>query len=248
MSENQNALMVTDLSQLPSVQIGSNEDFEELAKSSDFLGRLQLYTKGKAVNRGLVRPGHYGIPDGDEEVVDLGDAIDLLPLARRPKALDMSDTEAVIAVYDVKSPEFQRIQTQAGEKESHCMYGPSLLVYERSTGRFLEFFCGTKSTRSEAKKMFPFLPLTQAAIDEMAKKGEDVSGLQPHGPLPMTLKSKLVEKGTYSWHVPVVVKCSTPFTRLPKPEAILHEIQKFLTIKTDGTERAADDGKKTRAR
>ena len=26
--------------------------------------------------------------------------------------------------------------------------------------RFLEFFCGTKCSRSEAKKVYPFLPLT----------------------------------------------------------------------------------------
>lgn len=229
MSEDKNALAIVDLNQLPSVQIGSDEDFDAIAKSSDFLGRLQLYTKGKAVNRALVRPGHYGIPESEEEVIDLGDSVDLLPLARRPKAIDMSDTKAVIAVYDVKSAEFQRIQVQAGEKESHCMYGPSFLVFERSTGRFLEFFCGSKSARAEAKKVFPFLPLTQPAIDAMAERGEDVTGLQPHGPLPLTLKSKLVEKGSYSWHVPVVQKCSAAFTKLPKPEVIIHEIQRFLT-------------------
>ena len=243
----QNALIPVDLDQLPSVQIGSDEDFEQIAKSSDFLGRLQLYTKGKAVNRGLVRPGHYGIPESDEEVIDLGDSVDLLVLARRPKALDMSDTEAVIAVYDVKSAEFERIQAQAGERDSHCMYGPSFLVYERSTGRFLEFFCGTKSSRAEAKKVFPFLPLTQPAIDAMAERGEDVSNLQSHGPLPMTLKSKLVEKGTYSWHVPVVQKCSTPFSKLPKPEVIVREIQKFLS--SEGSEaKAAEETKPARAR
>jgi hypothetical protein len=248
MSENTN-LVPVDLNQLPSVQIGTDEDFAEIAKSSDFLGRLQLYTKGKAVNRGLVRPGHYGIPEGDEEVIDLGDCIDIIPLARRPKAIDMSDTEAVICVYDVKSAEFQRIQAQSAEKESHCMYGPSFLVYERSTGRFLEFFCGSKSARSEAKKIFPYLPLTEAAIKAMAEKGDDVTGLVPHGPLPVTLKSKLVEKGSYSWHVPVAVKCSTPFTKLPKPEVIVKEITRFLTIQGDqGTTVKEPEGKKQRAR
>jgi hypothetical protein len=248
MSENTN-LVPVDLNQLPSVQIGTDEDFAEIARSTDFLGRLQLYTKGKAVNRGLVRPGHYGIPESDEEVIDLGDCIDIIPLARRPKAIDMSDTEAVICVYDVKSAEFQRIQEQSAEKESHCMYGPSFLVYERSTGRFLEFFCGSKSARSEAKKIFPYLPLTEPAIKVMAEKGEDVTGLVPHGPLPVTLKSKLVEKGSYSWHVPVAVKCSTPFTKLSKPEVIVKEITRFLTIQGDqGTTVKEPEGKKQRAR
>lgn len=249
MSENTNALIPVNLEQLPSVQIGTNDDFDSIAKSSDFIGRLQLYTKGSAVNRKLVGPGNYGIPEGKDDVIDLGDEIDIIPLARRPKAIDMSDTDSVIAVYDVKSAEFQRIQAQSAEKESHCMYGPSFLVYERSTGRFLEYFCGTKSARSEAKKLFPYLPLTQAMIDSMAERGEDVTGLAPHGPLPVTLKSKLVEKGTYSWHVPVVVKCSSNFTKLPKPEVIVAEIGKFLTIQGDqSTVVKEETGKKSRAR
>ena len=60
---------------------------------------MQLYTKGKAINKGQVRPGCYGIPEG-EEVIDLGDTIDILPLARRPKAIDMTDKDAVIVSYD----------------------------------------------------------------------------------------------------------------------------------------------------
>lgn len=248
MATTENALIAVDFNQLPSLQIGSNDDFDAIAKSSDFLGRLQLFTKGKAINKGLVRPGHYGIPEGDDEVVDLGDAIDLLVLARRPKAIDMSDTDAVIAVYDTKSAEFIRIQNQSAEKESHCMYGPSFLVYERSTGRFLEYFCGTKSSRGEAKKIFPYLPLTEAMIREAAARGEDTSEMQPHGPLPLTLKSKLVEKGTYSWHVPVVVKCSTPFNRLPKPVVLIAEIQKFLTIEGNKSEKVEETQGKRRAR
>jgi hypothetical protein len=244
-AKSDNALVALYLNQLPSVQIGSNDDFDAIAKSSEFLGRLQLYTKGKAVNKGLVRPGHYGIPESDEDVLDLGDSINLLVLARRPKAIDMTDTDAVICVYDVQNPEFQRIQAQSAEKESHCMYGPSFLVYEESSGRFLEFFCGSKSARSEAKKIFPYLPLSQAAIDTLAAKNEDTTGLVAHGPLPLTLKSKLVEKGTYSWHVPVALKCVSAFTRLPKPEATVREIQRFLTIQGDqGTTVKEPEGKK----
>ena len=210
MSDNTN-LVPVNLEQLPSTQIGSDEQFADLAKSADYIGRLQLFTKGKAVNKKLVGPGNYGIPESDEEVIDLGDTIDIIPLARRPKAIDMTDSEAIIVNYDPETNEFKRIAAQSLEKESHCMYGPSFLVYERSTGRFLEFFCGNKSSRSEAKKVYPYLPLSQADIDAKAAKGEDVGDLQPHGPLPLTLKSRLVEKGTYSWHVPVVVKCATPF-------------------------------------
>ncbi len=116
MSDNTN-LVPVNLEQLPSTQIGSDDQFADLAKSTDYLGRLQLFTKGKAVNRKLVGPGNYGIPESDEEVNDLGDNIDIIPLARRPKAIDMTDNEAIIVNYDPDSEEFKRIAAQSLEKE-----------------------------------------------------------------------------------------------------------------------------------
>ena len=112
----ENALIPINLEQLPSTQLGTDQDFAAIAKSSNFLPRLQLYTKGKAVNRKLVGPGNYGIPISEDEVTDLGDVIDVLPLAKRPKAIDMSDTENIISVYDVHYPEFDRISKQAEQK------------------------------------------------------------------------------------------------------------------------------------
>ena len=206
MSDNTN-LVPVNLDQLPSTQIGSDDQFADLAKSADLHRPPATLHQGQGGQPQARRPGNYGIPESDEEVIDLGDTIDIIPLARRPKAIDMTDNEAIIVNYDPETDEFKRIAAQSLEKESHCMYGPSFLVFERSTGRFLEFFCGNKSSRSEAKKVYPYLPLTQADIDAKAAAGDDVSDLQPHGPLPLTLKSRLVEKGTYSWHVPVVVKC-----------------------------------------
>jgi hypothetical protein len=241
-------LVLAGLEQLPSTQIGSDDQFTDLAKSGDFLQRLQLYTKGKAVNRKLVGPGNYGIAVNAEQVKDLGDKIDIVVLARRPKAIDMTDDEAIIVSYSPDSTEFKRIAEQSVEKESHCMYGPSFLVFERKTASFLEFFCGNKSSRSEAKNIYPFLPLTQADIDAKAARGDDVSNLEAHGPLPLTLKSRLVEKGTYSWHVPVAVKCPEEFTNLPRVERIVKEITAFLTVKDNGVERATVPANDDRAR
>jgi len=238
-----------DLSQLPSTQVGNDAMYDDLAKSNEFLGRFQLFTKGKAIDRGLITPGHYGIPESADEITGLGDSVDILVLARRPKALDMTDKEAIIVSYNNESAEFKRIAAQSQEKESNCMYGPSFLIYERTTGRFLEFFCGSKSTRSESKKIYPFLPLTAEDI-----KARGLTDQEPHGPLPMTLKSKYVEKGSYSWHVPVVVKCSVPFTKGPTNEKLIAEIIKFISPKEDGVERVVEDapaakpGAKKRAR
>lgn len=223
MASNELSLAVDiELPQLPSTYVQDDDVFDDIAKGADFLGRLQLFTKGKAIDKGHIRPGHYGIPEGDDEITDLGDSIDVLVLERRTKALDMSDTDAIITNYDRESAEFRRIEAMSMERDSGCMYGPSFLVIERTTGRFLEFFCGTKSTRSEAKKIYPFLPLSQAQID--ARK---LTGQEPHGPIPMTLKSRHVEKGKWSWHVPVVVKGSVPFTNVPSGKRIIDEVTKF---------------------
>jgi hypothetical protein len=86
----------------------------------------------------------------------------------------------------------------------------------------------------EAKRIFAFLPLTRAMIDALEATGVDTSGMEPHGPLPVTLKSKLIEKGQWSWHVPVAVKCSAPFTKLPLATVIVEQITKFLDVKREG--------------
>jgi len=242
-----NELVKVDYSLLPSTQVGTDAAFDDLAKGGDFLARLQLYTKGKAIDKGLIKPGHYGIPVSEDEITDLGESIDLLVMGRRPKAIDMTDKEAIIVVHDNDSPEFQRIAAQSAEKESHCMYGPSFLVFERSTGKFYEYFCGSKSTRTEAKKIYPFMPITQADIES-----RKLVGVEPHGPLPMTLKSRYVEKGSFSWHVPVVQKCSTPFKNEPSLEVLLKELNRFFTFKDseqpEKVQEPENNGKKKRAR
>lgn len=242
------ALVALDYTQLPSIQVGTDEQLESLAKSADFIGRLQLYTKGKAIDKRLIRGGEYGIPESGDKIVVLGDSIDVIPFARRTKAIDMSDKDAIIVSYDMNSDEFKRIQAQAQEKESNCMYGPSFLMFERTSARFLEFFCGSKSTRGEAGKIYPYMMLTPADIEKKRENGIDVSRMEPHGPLPLTLKSKLVEKGSYSWHVPEVYPCSLPFENLPSIDVIVKEINRFLTTKSDGVEKVKEPAGNRRAR
>ena len=226
-------LVTVDLTQLPSTQLGSDEQFSELSRSAGFLGRLQLFTKGDAINEGLIPPGTYGIPESDKKIIKLGIQIDVLPLARRTKALDMSE-QTPIANYDATSDQFKDIAARSQESDSKCMYGTSFLVFERSTGRMLEFFCGSKSTRPIAGDIAVFLPLTQADIDRKKAAGADVSQMEPHGPRPCTMKVRLIKsKRGYSWHVPEIQVCSVPFTNLPSTEAVVAEITRFITAKAE---------------
>jgi hypothetical protein len=241
-------LATLDLSQLPSTQLGSDEAYADLAKGGDFLKYIKLYSKGKDIDKGRIPPGHWGIPESEDEIIDLGDSIDVLPLARRPKALDMSDKTAIVVSYDESSAVFKAIQAKSAEKESKCQHGISFLALERSTGRFLEVFFGNKSSRPEAKKIFPYLPKSQADIDRLAAAGNDVQGLVPHGPLPVTLKIRLAEsKQGFSWHCPMVVKCSAPI-KTPATATVVKEITKFLTVKSGGVEKVEEPKGNTRAR
>ncbi len=212
------------LSNLPPYQMGDDSIYDDIATTTTCLPRLMLYTKGKPIDRKLIGPGHYGIPECADEITDLGPSIDVLVLARRPKAVDMSDSDEIITSFDPESAKFTRIAAKSLVKESNCMYGPSFLVIERNNWqRPLEFFCGTRSSRAEAKKIYTFLALSAQQIEARGLKDE-----KPHGPLAMTLTARLVDEGKYSWHVPVANKCTTPFNELLADERIVDEIMKFI--------------------
>lgn len=236
-----NELIPFNADQLPSVELATDEQLKELTKGTDFLQRVQLITKGKYVDTGKIGPGRYGVPQpGGEEILDLGPEIDILTLAVRAKALDMQDRDAIIAVYDMNLPEFERIKTLAAGPDSGCMWGPSFLVLERSTGNFYEFFMGNKSARQESGKLRPFLPLSR-------EKAEAISE-EPHGPIPCTLKCRYIQRKGYGWHVPVVTKCSEPFTNLPSLDSIRVEVEKFAAAKDNGIERVTEEETESSAR
>jgi hypothetical protein len=199
--------------------------YENLDKDDHPRGRLQLYTKGRAVDRHITKAGHYGIAEGHGEIVDLGASIDVLALARRPQAVDMGRSDALIVSYDPDTVEFRRITAEALEQESHCMFGVSFLIYEKSSRRFLEFFCGSKSFRVVAKAVFPFLPLTAGEI-EIRK----LIGVEPHGPVPFSFETKVVTKGKFSWHVPEVAKCRNKFGLMPPQNLIDEQIADFVSV------------------
>ncbi len=218
---------------LPAVSKEQLSALDEVAKGADFLSRIQLITKGKYVDTGKIAPGHWGVPlPGGEEIEDLGESIDIVPWAVRPKALDMADKEAIVAVYDTKDPEFQRIKN--APKNTGCMWGPSFLILERSTGKLYELFFGNKSGRNEAGKLKPFLP-TEANNSQ---------------PSPATLNIRYKKTPDYGWHVPVVVKCSEAFDLdniQVTPEQLIEEREKFLNP-PKGAEKVPEEEKTTQKR
>jgi hypothetical protein len=233
-----NALVPFKINALPVVDASQIESLEEVAKGAEFLPRIQLVTKGKYVDTGKIKPGHWGIPQtGGEEIEDLGVTIDVIPLCYRPKALDVADKDAVITVYDTSDAEFERIKN--APKNSGCMWGPSFLILERSTGTLYELFFGNKSGRMEAGKMKAFLPTK-------ANAGQ---------PMPASLGIRYIKptaKRDYGWHVPVITKCSMPFdpeAMKVKPAQIEKEIDLFLNPPAEEkTEKVNEDEAKGQGR
>jgi hypothetical protein len=211
---------------LPAVTDDQMATLDEVAKGSDFLPRIQLITKGKYVDTGKIGAGHWGVPlTGGEEIEDLGEKIDIVPFSYRPKALDVSDREAIITVYDTKDPEFQRIKN--APKNTGCMWGPSFLVMERSTGKLYELFFGNISGRTESGKLKPFLP-------SKANKGQ---------PSAASLGIRYKKLPDYGWHLPVITKCSEPFDPANAKfteEQLNQEIEKFLNPEK-GAEKVSDE-------
>ena len=83
----------------------------------------------------------------------------------------------------------------------------------------------------------------------MAAAGADVTDLTPHPPRPVTLKTQLVENKKGMWHVPVAMKCSTPFTKLPSTATVVVEMNRFTSAKSGGVEKVKEpEGRKVRAR
>ena len=100
------------------------------------------------------------------------------PSPARPKAIDMTDTDAVLVNYDPESEEFKRIAAQSLEKESHCMYGPSFLVFERKApAASLNSSAAASPPAAKPRKIYPFLQLTAADIARQKAAGHDVSDL-----------------------------------------------------------------------
>lgn len=222
----------------------SLKTLSEMSKAGSFLPRLQLYSKGKTGPKGtIIEPGHYGIPRSEDEIEDLGKSVDVLAICYKPKAIDMSNREMVLVYNDPKNKEFERIREAADNtKDSGCAWGPTYLVYERSTSGFYEFFCGSKSARYESSKISVYLPVTQ----DMVKRGL-TKEKKPRFSKPLTLGSQYMKRGNWDWFAPKASDCLTPFD-FPSKDQIIMEVERFRKIEEPEVETVDEDTKSKRQR
>lgn len=185
--------------------VADEKDFEDLS-SGKYLPRLALYgSKSDAVTEGKIAGGTYGVVTGKDNIIVLDKEVDVLVISWRPTAIDMKSEDTVTAVHTKSDPLFMQIANRAdNEDESGCMYGPEFLVYVHAVKKYATFLCGSKSTRKP----------------EVAGT---IKGLMSNN---VTLKVALASNKRYKWHVPVPIKCSTPYP-LPPIEEIAEKAALF---------------------
>jgi len=193
----------------------SEDDWDATATSASFLPRIQLMTSSTALCKSGKFPiNHYAVVR-DQKFDDLGENVDVLVIAWRPKALETGD--AIISVYDPSDAEFQRIQDRSlNVKNSGCMFGPEFLVWIPKAKIFGTFFMGTKSSRREA--------------------GNAKSRLKAAA----TLGSQFCKNKEYEWYAPEVSACSTPFD-MPERASLVEAIEKFNNPPKNEVETVTED-------
>ena len=175
--------------------------FDSVSKAGDYLPRLQLMTANSdPCKAGEFPVNNYAVVDGNS-LIDLGNQVDVLNVAWRPKALEMG--EEVISAFDPKDKEFARIQEKSMTPNSGCMFGPEFLVWIPQIKKWATFFMGSKSARRES-------PNVKSKMRQA-----------------VTLKSKKIESPKYTWFAPLATACSTPFD-LPAVEEIQEQANKFM--------------------
>lgn len=184
--------MSTDLqnqgNQLVPVTSGlSAQDFADISSSVRFLPRIQLYgASSKVVKTGKFPVGHYGLTINRDQIIDLGESVDCLPLQVRAKAMDMSDDKNIVSIYDKNAPAFKEIAERSKTKNSSCMYGPEFLIWLPSLERYATLYFYNPTMRNSAGDLYLLLG-----------KGA-------------TMGVRFIEDKTYGgWHGPTVDKCST---------------------------------------
>lgn len=194
--------------------VTNEDDLLAVAGSSAFLPRLQLFgSSSDACKEGKIPVAHWGIVRGKDQLEDMGKEVNVLVIAGRVKALDLSG-EQIVTSYDRKSATFSDIAERSERPQSKCMFGPEFLVWVPSTGEYATVFLSSKTARGEARSL-------HARLGKAA-----------------TFKAQLIEGKQFKWHGPVFTACTTPFD-LPDLEGVKVQAEKFLKPPTDGPELAA---------
>jgi hypothetical protein len=142
------ALATLDITQVPDKY--DDNVYKKLSQATTYLPRIQLFSnKSDAVTNVLIEGNHYGLVV-NKKITDLGREVKVLIIARRPKAMDLSNKEAIVNSYKPDSDIFQSIIERSDVKDSGCMYGIEFLIWLPIQKEYCTLFLGSKSGRGES--------------------------------------------------------------------------------------------------
>ena len=209
---------------VPEVANKFEKDFAKFATGL-YLPRLSLEgSNSNNVKQDKIQKGSYALITGRDTFEDLGKRVDVLVLTYRSKALDLSDKKNILTSYDKSSPLFKSImekaQTKTSDKKGY-MFGLEFLLYipgAKNAQKFATFFCGNPTSRVAARN---FAPVLKRAA---------------------TLKSEIINNGTYIWEGPVILPCNTELLSYPSQDEMKAQMDTFLNpIEGESPEMADDE-------
>jgi hypothetical protein len=192
--------------------------FNAVNTATGFLPRIQVMGSSSAqCKEGKFQVGRWALVK-NKEFIDIGASITAAIIAWRPRALDFKDRNAVISAFDPSHPEFKRIQSQAGIKDSDCLCGPEFLVWLPEQKTFATLYMANNSGQQEA-------PVVRKHIGKVT-----------------TLSCVFVPSKKYGgWHAPKCQPCSAGLSTPMIPEELKKEHEKFMNPPATETETATPE-------
>jgi len=207
----------------------------DAASASKYLPRLQLMTSNsKECKAGKFAINHFALVSSGGSMLDLGDSVDVIVVARRPKGMDL--TEGMAITYrplkvdadgkiledengdPIPNPVWVKIQEASEVKgDQGHMYGVEFLIWIPGQKCFATQFCGNKSTRRET--------------DFIGSRLGDM----------ITYGHRMVETKEWTYETISTAQCSTPPSVTPDPAAVREELGKFQNAKDTTAEQATDE-------
>lgn len=188
-----------------------------VAKNKEFLSRLKLCgSQAGEFQRGLVGLGHFALIKTREDIKDVGDSFDILIVAGRSKAVQLSDPP--IQSFNPDCALFKDLQEEASKKDTEALFGPEFLLYLPDFQSYATYFLCNATGRVFAPDML--VRVGDAAI----------------------LSSYLIETKKYKWHGPALEDCGEPL-EIPPLAEIAEVGAKFLAEKDTVVEVVEDGGR-----
>lgn len=139
--------------------IHDNKEFAAASKSRDYLCRLQLCgSKSTLFSTNKVQRGDNVFIVNKDKFTNLGQTVDLLIMAWRPKALDMNE-DPPLSFYDMDSAGFKDVQLRSKDQNSRCSWGPEYLVWIPQIKEFSTMHLGSATMRGDAPDLHKLMGL-----------------------------------------------------------------------------------------